>query len=118
MKVVVLSRDLIIASRILEAATRSQHSAQLVGDPSSLPAAASVDLLCVNWSDRTSHWAHALRAWCATAAGVKGPRLVIFGPHTDLVAHAEVRTAGLGSMLARSAFLRRLPTLMRVSASD
>jgi hypothetical protein len=38
--------------------------------------------------------------------------VVLFGPHTDLAAHAEARAAGLGPMLARSKLLADLPTLL------
>ena len=36
------------------------------------------------------------------AAAPGRPRMVVFGPHTDLAAHAEARAAGIGPMLARS----------------
>ncbi len=39
------------------------------------------------------------------------PRLILYGPHTDLVAHAAASAAGLGPMLARSKLVASLPSL-------
>jgi hypothetical protein len=59
----------------------------------------------VDWSARQPHWADALRR-------LSGPRLVLFGPHTDLEAHAAARDAGLGPMWARSRLLSGLASLL------
>jgi hypothetical protein len=111
-KFVVLARDLIIASRILAQASAAGHDAQLVAEPSAIPAATSVDLLFVNWADRADSWADAIRAWSATAPASAAPRIVLFGPHSDLEAHAAARAAGLGPMLARSKLVADLPGLV------
>jgi hypothetical protein len=42
---------------------------------------------------------------------------VLFGPHTDLDAHAAARDAGLGPMRARSAFFGALPELLGTLAT-
>jgi hypothetical protein len=59
----------------------------------------------VDWSARQPDWADALRR-------LSSPRLVLFGPHTDLEAHAAARDAGLGPMWARSKLLASLRNVM------
>lgn len=108
MRVVVLSRDLIIASRILGQASSAGHDAQLVGEPSAMPPSTAVDLLFVNWADRGPEWGKKLVAW----QGGGRPRIILFGPHTDLEAHAAARAAGLGPMWARSKLVRDLSSLV------
>lgn len=110
MNVVVLSRDLIIASRIVEAAARGGHTVQRVDEPGGLPAATSVDLLFVNWAEREPTWAESLTVWLS-ADPARRP-LILFGPHTDLEAHAAARASGLGPMLARSKLVSSLSELM------
>jgi hypothetical protein len=116
-KVVVLSRDLIVASRILAQASAAGHHAELVAEPPALPPAASVDLLFVNWADRLPSWADAVLAWRHAAPRPAAPRLVLYGPHTNLEAHAAARAAGLGPMWARSTLLRHLDQLLRSGAN-
>jgi hypothetical protein len=111
-KVAVLSRDLILASRILGQASAAGHGAQLVADPSALPPAADLDLLFVNWADRDGSWADALVAWRGGAETASPPRVILYGPHTDLAAHAAARDAGLGPMLARSKLVAMLPVVL------
>jgi hypothetical protein len=108
----VLSRDLILASRILGQASAAGHLGQLTTDPSALPPADALDLLFVNWDDRQDSWGVALSAWRDGAAPGSAPRLVLYGPHTDLGGHAAARAAGLGPMLARSKLLAELPRIM------
>jgi hypothetical protein len=105
--VAVLTRDLIIASRVLEAAARAGVEAVRVDEPAALPAA---DLLLVDWAQRTHEWGPALVAWRSSAP--PAARLILFGPHTDLAAHADARAAGLGPMWARSKLLTELPSLL------
>lgn len=83
MRVAVLSRDLILASRILGQASAAGHAGELVADPAALPVASAVDLLFVNWADRESTWADALAGW-QRGAPSPGPRVLLYGPHTDL----------------------------------
>jgi hypothetical protein len=110
-KVVVLSRDLIIASRILALATAEGHDAELVSEPNRLPPAETVDQLFVNWADRAQEWTDALNRWRASQPAAS-PRIILFGPHSDLEAHAAARAAGLGPMLARSKLVADLPRLI------
>jgi hypothetical protein len=110
--VALLARDLITASRIEVAAARAGASLARAQDPDDLPPAAAVRLLLVDWGDRDHDWGERIAMWCAGAPQSVRPRVVLFGPHTDLVAHAEARASGLGPMLARSKLLADLPALL------
>jgi hypothetical protein len=110
--VALLARDLMIASRIAAAAERAGVPFTRVDDPSALPPAGTVDLLFVDWGDRASDWGAGISNWCANAPESARPRVILFGPHVDLEAHAAARAAGLGPMLARSKLVADLPTLL------
>jgi hypothetical protein len=110
--VALVGRDLILGSRIADAAARADHKFVRVDDPAGLPPSSSVQLVLVNWAERRPAWGDALARWCAGAPQSEGPRLVLFGPHTDLVAHADARAAGLGPMWARSKLVAELPSLL------
>ena len=111
--VAIVARDLIIATRIGEAAAAAGHSAARFDAPDGLPPAASVALAFVDWTSRDDDWAGALSTWAAQAPPHEAPRLLLFGSHTDLEAHAAARHAGLGPMWARSKLIVDLPDLMR-----
>jgi hypothetical protein len=72
----------------------------------------SVDLVLVDWAARAPSWEPAIHAWLAAVPGTTSPAIVLFGPHTDLEAHASARAAGLGPMRARSALFAALPGLL------
>lgn len=110
MTVVALVRDLLIGSRIEEAAARAGRPLVRIAGLERLPRAEEVALLLVAWDERDPGWGPRLAAW--RAGGPAGLRLVLFGPHTDQVAHAEARRHGLGPMWARSRLLRELPRLL------
>jgi hypothetical protein len=109
--VAVVSRDLMIATRIADAGARAGVDVRRIDDPSQLPAPSLVRLVLVAWDERLPDWGERLLAWCAGAPPSARPRVILFGPHTDLAAHADARAAGLGPMLARSKFIADLPTL-------
>jgi hypothetical protein len=109
--VAVLARDLMIATRIGDAGGRAGVEVGRFDHPDQLPAAASVRLLLVDWDARGPDWGERLKKWCVNAPVSVRPRVVLFGPHTDLAAHADAHAAGLGPMLARSKLLADLPTL-------
>ena len=113
MTIAVISRDLMIATRIADAGHRAGVAVQRFDDPSQLPAASAVSLVLVDWDERHPDWGERLSAWCLSAPESARPRIILFGPHTDLAAHAEARAAGLGPMWARSKLLADLPTLFR-----
>ena len=102
LRVAAVVDDLMLYSRIESAARVTGASLVRVDDPSSLPADA--ELVLVDWSARGDSWADALRAHPG--------RVILFGPHTDLEAHAAARAAGLGPMWARSRLLTSLGELL------
>ena len=114
MKVVVLSPDLLISVRIADAAERAGRELLRIDDPAGLPDASAVDLVLVDWAARRQGWGERLTSWCADAPQPDRPRLVLYGPHTDLEAHAAARAAGLGPMWARSKLVAELPVLFPI----
>jgi hypothetical protein len=110
--VALVARDLLIATRIADAGSRAGVELQRYDDPGQLPPAGELRLVLVAWDERRPDWGSALVAWCAGAPQSSQPRIILFGPHTDLAAHAEARAAGLGPMWARSKLLADLPSLM------
>ena len=112
MTVVVVARDLLMATRIADAGARAGVEVRRVDEPSDLPPAAEVTLVLVAWDERRPDWGERLQGWFATAPQSATPRVVLFGPHTDLAAHAAARAAGLGPMWARSKLVAELETLI------
>jgi hypothetical protein len=111
-KVAVVARDLMIASRIADAGARAGVEVRRFDDPGQLTSDAELTLVLVAWDERRPDWGERLVTWCAAARQSGQPRVVLFGPHTDLAAHAEARATGLGPMWARSKLLSALPTLL------
>jgi hypothetical protein len=110
--VAVIARDLMIVTRIADAGTRAGVEVRRYDDPDQLPPASDLRLLLVDWTTRRADWGERLTAWCSGAPQPGRPRVVLFGPHTDLAAHADARAAGLGPMLARSKLLSELARLL------
>ena len=102
MKVAAVVSDLLLFSRIDAAATSADASLVRVDAPSQLHG--DFDLVLVDWSARHPEWTDALRG--------RPGRVILFGPHTDLKAHAAARDAGIGPMWARSKLVAELPALM------
>ena len=94
--------DLLLFSKIDAAASAAGATLLRADEPTGLPA--DLDLILVDWSARQPSWARVL-------AQIEGQHLILFGPHTDLEAHAAARDAGLGPMWARSKLVADLPTL-------
>jgi len=112
--VAIVGRDLIVSTRIANAAGAAGHDVIRVDDPSGLPDSRSVAVAFVDWAERDAGWSKLLAAWRQQASeGLNTPqKVVLFGPHTDLEAHADARAAGLGPMLARSKLIVDLPRLL------
>ena len=110
--IVVLARDLIIASRFAEAASRARVTMLRIDHPSELPEPDRVRHLFVDWGARGDDWTAVILAWLDRGGAAHRPSLTLFGPHTDLAAHADARAAGLGPMMARSRLVGRLPELL------
>ncbi len=111
-RVAALVPDLMAASRIESAVLSSGGTFVRLETVAELPATDAVDLLIVDWGDRRPGWDAALVGWRETADAAIRPRVVLFGPHTDLAAHAAARAAGLGPMKARSALFTSLPEIL------
>ena len=103
MKVAAVVSDLMLYSRIESAARVAGIELARVDDPHHIPPDA--ELVLVDWSERRLDWADALQP-------TTGRRVIVFGPHTDLEAHADARAAGLGPMWARSRLLGTLPEVL------
>lgn len=112
MMIAAVISELMLFSRIEAAARAAGASLLRLDSPAALPVT-NVDLAIVDWSAREPEWAEVLTAWRGRAAGV---RLVLFGRHTDLQAHADAREAGLGPMWARSKLVAELPVLIGASS--
>lgn len=110
MRVAAVVRDLMTFSRILEAASRSSAQLHRFDSPADLPAPNEFDLVLVDWGDRSADWGGQLTAWVASSA--RPPRVILFGPHTDLDAHATAKRFGLGPVLARSKLIISLASLL------
>lgn len=102
MRVGAVVDDLMLFSRIDAAASAAGASLVRASTPADLPP--DLDLVLVDWSARDPSWADALRASPA--------RVILFGRHTDLEAHAAARAAGLGPMWARSKLMMDLGELL------
>lgn len=105
MRVAAVVGDLMLYSRIESAARVSGASLARVDHPSLAPADA--ELVLVDWSAREASWTEPL-----LMLREAGARVILFGPHVDLDAHAAARTVGLGPMWARSRVLTKLSALL------
>jgi hypothetical protein len=111
-RVAIVASDLMIATRISDAASAAGREVIRVDSPADLPPADSVAVAFVDWAAREPGWGAWLAAWSTSAPESSRPRLVVFGPHTDRAAHDDARAAGLGPMLARSKLVADLPRLV------
>lgn len=107
-----LVRDLMTASRIESLVAGAGARVLRVDEPDQLPPIKEVELLVVDWGDREPNWGAAIAAWRDGGQDGQRPRIVLFGPHTDLASHRAARDTGLGPMRARSAFFAALPDLL------
>jgi hypothetical protein len=109
MRVAAVMSDLMLYSRIESAAAAAGASLIRVDSPANLPD--DLDLVLVDWSARLPDWIDALR-------GRSGSRVILFGPHTDLEAHADAVAHGLGPMWARSKLVAQLMDLFAGRSSS
>ncbi len=112
MRILVLASDLITASRIEGVAVVEGGTVTRIESPAALDAGERADLLVVDWTERGPGWAEAIAAW-RDAASDPRPDIILFGPHTDLEAHADARSSGLGPMRARSALVGEVAKVLR-----
>lgn len=109
MNVAVVMTDLMFYSRIEAQALRAGARVTRLDSVDELAGEAGLDLVLVDWNERSDGWADVLTALAAPSA-----RIILFGRHTDLEAHDAARATGLGPMWARSRVLTRLPDLLPV----
>ena len=69
----IVARDLIIATRLADAAATAGHAALRVDRPSELPDPSLVSVGFVDWGAREKDWGPELASWCARADD-DGPR--------------------------------------------
>lgn len=101
-----------IVTRIADAGARAGIEVQRFDEPNQLPSSADLSLVLVDWGARYPGWAEQLKAWRSGGPASAQARLILFGPHTDLAAHADARAAGLGPMWARSKLIAEIPSLL------
>ena len=107
MRIAAVVGDLLLFSRIDAAAASAGATLERVDAPDDLLAPAGIDLVLVDWSARREPWANTL----VDLRAMSDARVILFGQHTDLAAHAAARAAGLGPMWARSRLVNALPEL-------
>ncbi|HEX6655386.1 MAG TPA: hypothetical protein VF153_04150 [Candidatus Limnocylindria bacterium] len=111
MTVALVGRDLLFGSRVADLVARSGRQFLRVDDPSMLPAAKTLSVVLVDWTERAPDWEKGLRDWYSASDGAQ-PRLILFGSHKDLTAHAAARSLGHGPMWGRSKVLADLPKVL------
>ena len=103
-----------LGSRVAAAATKAGVDIRRIDSPAFLPPPATVSLVLVDWSERESDWGAQLAEWRASPTA--GTRLILYGAHVDLRAHAEAAQYGIGPMWGRSKLVASLSTLFRNDA--
>jgi DNA-binding NarL/FixJ family response regulator len=114
-QVLALAADLLFASRIRGAGQAAGTAVALARTPDELvrqAAAHQPALILVDLHARGDA-ASAIRAIRQAQSGVRS-RIVAFASHTDAAAIQAARDAGADRVLARSAFMRELPALLRL----
>jgi hypothetical protein len=111
-RVAALVPDLITASKIESAVHATRGTFVRCDTVGELPNPGTIDLLVVDWGSRKDDWAADIVTWRGSTVGTP-PRIVVFGPHTDLEAHAAARVSGLGPMRARSAVFTDVASWLR-----
>jgi hypothetical protein len=111
--VAALVDDLMFVSRIREAAKASAADVRTVRNLDALRAAVreGASLVLLDLDSRRLPWADALRA-LASEADLAGASSIGFVGHANESAIAAARAAGCGQVLARGAFVQRLPELL------
>ena len=102
---VCLVRDLMFVGRIMAVARAAGVAVTVVRDPARLPAADGPKLIVDLNQDAALPAAVAWRARC-------GRPVIGFVAHVDAATIAAARAAGIDLVLARSAFVTRLPGLL------
>jgi len=117
--VLALVDDLLFLSRIREAARRVGAEVRSVGRASQLVEAArqGASLVLVDADSERLPWAQALAALREDAA-LAGIQVVAFLSHVRADRAEAARAAGCSRVLARAAFVRELPRLLRAPSQE
>jgi len=99
---VLISRELLVATRIADAFASAGRELLRLDKPSQLRGLDGISLVLVDWDQREPGWTEDLAAWVDRHKDAEAPDVILFGPHADLAAHAAARASGLGPMWARS----------------
>lgn len=105
--VVALVRDLMFVGRIVAEARAAGVAITIVRDAAALADAPPATMLMADLNlpgaiDAVSNW----------AAANAGRPVVGFAAHTDATTISAARAAGIGNVLARSAFVTQLPSML------
>ena len=115
MKVIVVSRDLIFASRIAAIAAEAGVQDERVDEPGAV-LATNRDVVILEWDDRGPQWAGALAAWTATPDDRQaGPRVIAAVSHRDPAGIREAKAAGVRHVVARSGLAALLRSFLGVA---
>lgn len=114
---VVLADDLMMRSRVSTAAAHAGVEVRFAVSATQAAewAASGATVIAVDLNHRRISPATLVETLRA-APGLAGIRVVGFVSHVDTAAIAAARQAGIGEVLARSAFVDRLPELLHQSA--
>lgn len=118
-RVLAFVTDLITTSRIQGAARGTGVHVDFVRDTETLNGAARASRPGALLIDLQVHGADVesvIQSLKSDEATAEIP-IVVFGPHVEGEALRDARTAGADRVLARSAFVRRLPDILREAAS-
>lgn len=106
--VVAYVSDLVFGSKITSAARAAEVGVRVVRAVDEIEDGAGLVLVDLEASG-------AVQAIERCGAGQRPPRIVAFGPHVREDLFAAAREAGADEVLARSAFVQRLPELLKSS---
>ena len=117
-RVLVVADDLMVRSRI-EAAAPSNVELYFSRNPTDFEAALTPlpDLLLVGLAATRQPWADLIQL-ARSRAGTAELRIVTFGPHMDLELRSRALAAGAERVLANSALMLALPSILAGTERD
>jgi len=113
--VIVVSRDLLFASRVAAIALRADVAAERIDDLAEVVVEPG-DIVVLEWDNRTPQWAGVLRAWASKAErDGPGPEVIAAVSHQDRVGIREAKAAGVRRVVARSGLPATLQSVLGVA---
>jgi hypothetical protein len=114
LKVIVVSRDLLFASRIAAIAAEAGIREERVDEPAGVVPTHG-DVVVLEWDDRTPQWAPVVASWAAQGADHQdGPQVIAAVSHRDLDGIRAAKAAGVAHVVARSGLGALLHSLLGV----